>query len=90
MYPSGCLALIGPLFAIAHQASTPVDYECKTCELKFSRRSTAAKIGLIGILIFVMYHVWITWQDISYYPENDAEQLEIIEGTEQAEDGDAE
>jgi hypothetical protein len=79
MYPSGCLALIGPIFAIAHQASTPIDYECKTCQLKFSRRSTAAKVGLIGIIFFIFYLIWITYQDISYYPENEDSQIETIE-----------
>jgi hypothetical protein len=78
MYPSGCLALIGPVLAIAHQASTPVDYECKTCELRFGRRSTAAKVGLAGILIFILYLVWITYQDISDFPENEDEQIQII------------
>lgn len=82
MYPSGCLALIGPVFAIAHQASTPIDYECKACELKFSRRSTAAKVGLVGILIFVVYLVWITYQDISFYPDNHDQQIETIEEVE--------
>jgi hypothetical protein len=69
MYPSGCLAVFGPFLAILHQASTPVDYECKGCDLKFARRSTAAKVALIGILLFVAYLVWITFQDISTPPE---------------------
>ena len=68
MYPSGCLALIGPFVAILHQASTPVDYECKSCELRFVRRSTAAKVSLFGILLFVAYLTWITFQDISASP----------------------
>jgi hypothetical protein len=68
MYPSGCLALIGPFVAILHQASTPVDYECKSCELKFVRRSTSAKVALFGILLFVAYMTWITFQDISAPP----------------------
>jgi len=68
MYPSGCIAVIGPFLAIIHQASTPVDYECKSCELKFGRRSTAAKVALFGILILVAYLTWITFQDISASP----------------------
>lgn len=68
MYPSGCLALLGPILAILHQASTPTDYECKGCGHFFCRRSTAAKIGLVGILIFVAYLVWITVQDVSRMP----------------------
>jgi transcription elongation factor Elf1 len=69
MYPSGCLALIGPILAVIHQASTPVDYECKSCGLEFSRRSTAAKIGLIGILLFILYLIWVTYVDLSRIPE---------------------
>jgi hypothetical protein len=65
LYPSGCLAVIGPFLAILHQASTPVDYECKRCGLRFGRRSTAAKVALFGILLFVTYLIWITYEDIS-------------------------
>jgi len=65
MYPSGCLAVIGPFLAILHQASAPIDYECKACDLKFGRRRTAAKVAIVGILLFVGYLIWITFQDIA-------------------------
>ena len=54
VYPSGCLALIGPILAILHQASSPVDYECGTCGRKFSARSSVAKLclGIIALVIF--------------------------------------
>ena len=65
MYPSGCLAVIGPFLAVIHQASAPVDYECKSCELGFAKRSTAARVAVFGILLFVAYLIWITFQDIS-------------------------
>lgn len=70
MYPSGCLAVIGPFLAILHQASAPVDYECKACDLKFARRRTAAKVALVGIFLFVGYLIWITIQDISTLQEH--------------------
>jgi transcription elongation factor Elf1 len=70
LYPSGCLAVLGPFLAILHQASTPVDYECKSCDLKFAKRSTAAKVALFGILLFVAYLIWITYVDISIPPEH--------------------
>lgn len=69
MYPSGCVALLGPFLAILHQASVPFDYECKACDLKFSRRRMPAKVALIGILLFVGYLIWITVGDISSLPE---------------------
>lgn len=65
MYPAGCLALLGPFVAILHQASTPVEYECRSCKLKFARRSTAAKVALLGIILFVAYLVWLSLQDVS-------------------------
>jgi len=65
IYPSGCLALIGPFLAILHQASNPVYYECKGCGLKFAKRSMTAKVALSGILLFVAYLIWITCEDIS-------------------------
>jgi transcription elongation factor Elf1 len=65
MYPSGCLAIVGPFIAVLHQASTAVDYECKACDTKFSKRSTAAKVSLIFIFLFIAYLIWITCQDIS-------------------------
>jgi hypothetical protein len=70
MYPSGCLAVIGPFLAIIHQASTPIDYECKICDLKFARRSTAAKVVLFGMLLFVAYLIWISFQAFSHPVDN--------------------
>ena len=64
MYPSGCLALIGPVLAILHQASTPVDYECKGCGHEFGRRSAAAKVGLLGIMLVILYLIWVSYTDI--------------------------
>lgn len=68
LYPSGCLVVIGPLLATIHQASAPVDYECKGCGLRFGRRSTAAKVALFGILLWVAYLIWITYEDVSTPP----------------------
>lgn len=68
MYPSGCLAVLGPFLGILHQASTPIDYECKACGHIFSKRSTAAKISLAGIIFFIAYLVWLTVRDISAMP----------------------
>lgn len=69
MYPSGCLAIVGPFIALLHQASTPVDYECKACHAKFGKRSAAAKVALLSIFLFVAYLIWITFQDIAPPPE---------------------
>ena len=68
MYPSGCLAILGLVLAILHQSSTPIDYECEACGHTFSKRSTAAKIGMAGIIFFIAYLIWLTARDISNMP----------------------
>ena len=57
VYPSGCLALIGPLLASLHQASSPVDYECGACGRKFSIRSAAAKFCMAIIALLALWMV---------------------------------
>jgi hypothetical protein len=63
MYPVGCLVIIGPILAMIHQASSPVDYDCNSCQLQFASRSTAAKGVVIGFLLFVVYLIWTLYRD---------------------------
>lgn len=51
-YPAGCLMIIGFLFAILHQTSSPVEYRCGKCQRRFGVRSPLAKCAL-GILIAI-------------------------------------
>jgi hypothetical protein len=44
--------IIGFPFAILHQASSPVEYRCETCQRRFGVRSILARIAL-GILIAI-------------------------------------
>jgi hypothetical protein len=69
MYPSGCLAIIGPFIAALHQASCPVDYECKTCQIKFSKRSAAAKVSLVFICLISAYFIWMIVYHLFFKPE---------------------
>ena len=54
VYPSGCLVIIGYPFAILHQTSCPIDYECQTCHANFGIRSSMAKIAL-GLLFLIPF-----------------------------------
>lgn len=61
MYPAGCLMIIGPFVSIIHQATTPIDYECTKCELKFGKRSTVAKITMCAMILFLLYVISTTF-----------------------------
>lgn len=52
-YPVGCLVIIPTVVALLHQASSPVDYRCATCGLRFARRSQAARFAW-GVMIFFL------------------------------------
>jgi len=57
VYPFGILALLGLLLSSLHQASSPVDYECRACGRKFSARSALAKFCLAIIALLVLWIV---------------------------------
>lgn len=52
-YPVAFLAIIPTVFAMLHQAASPIDYRCPACGLLFGRRSTAARVALL-VIIFVL------------------------------------
>jgi hypothetical protein len=52
-YPVGIVAIIGLPFAMLHQASTPRDYHCGHCGLKFSQRTTSARIARLFLILVV-------------------------------------
>lgn len=61
-YPLGLVVVIGTILALLHQASSPIDYRCPDCGLRFARRSTAAGCALlimvlllVGTVILVAY-----------------------------------
>lgn len=52
-YPVSFITIIPTVFALLHQASSPVDYRCPMCGLRFARRSTPARFALL-VMIFVL------------------------------------
>jgi predicted RNA-binding Zn-ribbon protein involved in translation (DUF1610 family) len=53
LYPVALLVVLPTVFAQLHQASSPIDYRCAACGLRFARRTTAARFALF-LLIFVL------------------------------------
>jgi hypothetical protein len=53
LYPVALVVIIPTVFALLHQASSPFDYRCAVCGLRFARRTTAARFALF-VLIFVL------------------------------------
>jgi predicted RNA-binding Zn-ribbon protein involved in translation (DUF1610 family) len=53
LYPVSLIMIIPLVFALLHQASSPFDYRCPMCGLRFARRSTPARFALLA-MIFVL------------------------------------
>ncbi len=50
LYPVGCLCILGWKLAMAHKASSPMEYECALCHQRFTKRT---KGGIVALWIFV-------------------------------------
>jgi len=65
-YPLGCLAVVGLPFAMIHQASSPIDYECQTCRQRFAQRSPMARftpaVLILGVLNLVAIAILVAWR----------------------------
>lgn len=65
LYPLAILVIIGVFLAFLHQATSPMDYRCPACGLRFARRTTAARFALLVIIFFpvgaVMLLVFFRW-----------------------------
>jgi hypothetical protein len=68
-YPIGCLAIVGLPFAMLHQAASPMEYECKACRQRFSRRTLMARIslalliaGVLMVVALIIFTVWSEWR----------------------------
>ena len=61
-YPFALVAVIGASLALVHQASSPIDYHCPSCGLRFARRSARARFVLrfliFGFAALVMFGVY--------------------------------
>jgi NADH:ubiquinone oxidoreductase subunit 3 (subunit A) len=53
LYPVALLVVIPTVFALLHQASSPIDYRCAVCGLRFARRTAAARFALF-VMLFVL------------------------------------
>lgn len=54
VYPAGCLSIIGLPLSMLHQASSPIDYECRKCGIIFGKRDGVAKFALIFLLLMLV------------------------------------
>jgi predicted RNA-binding Zn-ribbon protein involved in translation (DUF1610 family) len=54
LYPVALLVVIPTIFALLHQASSPIDYRCAMCGLRFARRSTPARLALLVMILVIV------------------------------------
>ena len=61
-YPVALVAVIGSDLALIHQASSPINYRCPNCGLRFARRSARARFvlyflifGFVALFVFGVY-----------------------------------
>ncbi len=61
-YPVALVAVIGASLALIHQASSPIDYRCPNCGLRFARRSAYARFVLrfliFSFAVLIMFGVY--------------------------------
>ena len=62
-YPVALLVVIGAALALLHQASSPLEYRCPECGLRFARRSARARfvfrfliLGFVALIMFGVYY----------------------------------
>ena len=69
LYPIAFLVIIPTVFAMLHQAASPIDYRCPVCGLLFARRSTAARFALLMMIsvvaALVMLLAFVTLRSIT-------------------------
>ncbi len=59
LYPAGCVAILSVPIGWMHRESTPIDFECRACEHRFSRRTTAALwLTVAGVIWLLMKVRW--------------------------------
>jgi endogenous inhibitor of DNA gyrase (YacG/DUF329 family) len=52
-YPLALVVILPLVFALLHQASSPVDYRCPKCGLRFARRTSTARFALITMVLII-------------------------------------
>ena len=51
LYPSGIVVIVGLLFALLHQLSTPYEFHCDGCQTDFMHRTTIARIARVFLYV---------------------------------------
>jgi hypothetical protein len=54
LYPVAFLVFFPTVFAMLHQASSPIDYRCPQCGLCFARRTSSARFALLVPLVVLV------------------------------------
>jgi DNA-directed RNA polymerase subunit RPC12/RpoP len=52
-YPLALVVILPLVFALLHQASSPVDYRCPNCGLRFAWRTSTARFALITMVLII-------------------------------------
>jgi rRNA maturation protein Nop10 len=58
-YPLALVLVLPLVFAMLHQASSPIDYRCPVCGLRFARRTRPARFALITMVLIVVLLVML-------------------------------
>jgi hypothetical protein len=53
LYPLALVFVLPLAFAMLHQASSPIDYRCPVCGLRFARRTRPARFALITMILII-------------------------------------
>jgi len=53
LYPLALVVILPLVFAMLHQASSPIDYRCPNCGLRFARRTSTARFALMTIILII-------------------------------------
>jgi DNA-directed RNA polymerase subunit RPC12/RpoP len=53
LYPVALVLILPLVFAMLHQTSSPIDYRCPNCGLRFGRRTSTARFALITMVLII-------------------------------------
>ena len=54
LYPLAFVVILPLVFAMLHQASSPIDYRCPACGLRFARRTGIARFCLVTMILILV------------------------------------
>jgi predicted RNA-binding Zn-ribbon protein involved in translation (DUF1610 family) len=59
LYPFALVFVLPVVFAMLHQASSPIDYCCPSCGLQFARRTSTARLALVVMIVLIVLLVML-------------------------------